>query len=104
MKLTLTHAELAAMLRGADEILQERIPVSLALRLRGLVRALQPHARDAEELEREIILRYAVKDEAGDPVPVLDGEGAPRPGMVQVTDSVAAHRELRELAACTVQV
>ncbi len=104
MKLTLTRPELVAMLRGTEEILQERLPVSLALRLRQVVRALQPHAKDAEELEREIVLRYAVKDAAGDPVPVLDGEGAPQPGMVQVTDPEAAHRELRELALCTVQV
>ena len=104
MKLTLTRPELVAMLRGTEEILQERLPVSLALRLRQVVRALQPHAKDAEELEREIVLRYAVKDDAGNPVPVLDGEGAPQPGMVQVTDPEAAHRELRELALCTVQV
>ena len=104
MRLTLTRPELVAMLRGTEEILQERLPVALALRLRQVARALLPHAKDAEELEREIVLRYAVKDAAGNPMPVLDGEGAPQPGMVQVTDAAAAHRELRELAECTVQV
>jgi hypothetical protein len=104
MKLTLTHEELSAMLRGAQEILQEKLPVALALRLRQVVRTLQPHARDAEELEREIILRHAVKDDAGNPLPVRDAEGAAQPGLVQLADPEAAHRELGELALCPVEV
>jgi len=104
MKLTLTHGELSAMLRGAEEILQEKLPVALALRLRQVVRALQPHAKDAEELEREIVVRHAAKDEAGNPAPVLDGEGAPQPGLVRLADPEAAHRELRELALCPLEV
>lgn len=104
MKLTLTHEELSAMLRGTEEILQEKLPVALALRLRQVVRTLQPHARDAEELEREIVVRYAVKDGTGNPAPVLDGDGAPQPGLVRLTDPEAAHRELKELALCRVEV
>ncbi|MDP9348040.1 MAG: hypothetical protein M3P24_02710, partial [Gemmatimonadota bacterium] len=104
MRLTLTHQELSGMLRGAQEILQEKLPVALALKLRQVVRTLQPHARDAEELEREIVVRYAVKDEAGNPLPVLDADGAPQPGLVRVIDPEAAHRELRELALCPVEV
>ncbi|MBW3630041.1 MAG: hypothetical protein KY464_12180 [Gemmatimonadetes bacterium] len=104
MKLTLTHQELSGMLRAAQEVLQEKLPIALALRLRQAVRALQPQAKDAEELEREIVIRHAVKDEAGNPVPVLDGDGAPQPGLVRLTDPEAAHRELRELALCPVEV
>ncbi len=104
MRLTLTHQELAAVLRGAQEILQEKLPVALALKLRQVVRTLQPHARDAEELEREIVVRYAVKDEAGNPLPVLDADGAPQPGLVRVSDPEAAHRELRELVRYPVEV
>jgi len=100
----MTAEELGQAVQALGELMKESRPVRLGLALRRVARQVQPAAKDAAEMEREIVERHARRDERGEPVPGHDADGTPRPGTVEIADPAACHAELDALRRTRMQV
>jgi hypothetical protein len=100
----MTNGELRAAAEGARALAAEPLPVALALKLAALVRQLQGPVQDLDAVQMRIVEAYTERDAEGNPVPVVDSDGAIQPGAVRLTDPEGFAREMRELLEAEVEL
>ena len=80
----MSNADVMSAGQALAELSQERLPVSGAVRVRKVVRAVQAHLDDVEAVRKELLNRYACKCEDGKLIlderenATFDGDGLER--------------------------
>ncbi len=75
---TLTNTEATIALNALQELAQQRMPFSLALKIRALVRTLRDRMGDVEEERQKLIEEHAERDEEGNKIRTNIRDGGTR--------------------------
>lgn len=102
----LTNFQVLNALQALNSLGQSKLPFKLAWRVTTAIRSLDPFAKAVDEPMKEIRLKYALRDEAGNLVEAVDKDGANIPNTIQIpNDKVAiVNKEMDDLLLQTVEV
>lgn len=102
----LTNLQLLNALQGFSTLSQKKLPIKLAWKVTTAIRSLDEFAKAADESMKEIRLKYATKDDAGNPIPAKDDNGLPLENTVQIPNEKVAivNAEVKELLEQEVEV
>lgn len=102
----LTNLHVLNVMQSLNIISQQKLPIQLAWKITTAIRSLAPFAAAIEESMKEIHVRYAIKDELGKFVEMVDKDGNNIPNTIQVPkDKIELwNNEMGELLSQTVEV
>lgn len=80
-----------------NSILDKELPASVAFKLMKIVRDMTPIIEDKSKLESKILERWVERDEDGNLIRPLDGDGNPIPDSFKVKDIQGFNKEMYDL-------
>lgn len=98
---TLKNGELMGAVVALHDLGAERVPVKTALKIRRLLRELEPRARDVAEVRQQLLERHVKKDGKGEWVWERQNEDGT--GTVKLADPEAFNKEVTALMDETVE-
>lgn len=104
MKIQTTNGEVHSALDALVKVAALSMPITLALRVRRLIRILRPDGIEIETERQALIEKYVDRDAAGTPKPALDGNQNPIPGRLALADPEAYGRAENELFSGQLEV
>lgn len=102
----LTNLQVLNALQALNSLGQQKMPVRLAWKITTAVRSLEPFAKAVDEPMKDIRMKFAIKDDNGNYLEAVDGEGNPVPNTVQIpSDKLATvNKEMDELLSQIIEV
>lgn len=102
----LTNLQVLNVTQALSVLSQNKLPIKLSWKVATAIRSLEPFAKSVDEPMKELRMKYAIKDQAGNYIEALDKEGKPLPNTIQIpSDKVEIlNKEMDELLTQTVMV
>ena len=95
MEISLKNFEILNMQEVLSTIAGQTLKdVKVAYRITKLLRKLGPHVEDFQKMRKELIDKWAKKDEKGNYIPSQDADGKEVKDSVQLSDSEAFNKDL----------
>lgn len=102
----LRNEQILNVFAGLNSLGNEKFSAKLAWKISTARGALTPFAESLEKAMSELRLKYAVKDDTGNVIPAVDGDGKSVEGTIQVSreNIPVLNKELTELLSVEVDV
>jgi hypothetical protein len=91
-------------IQALNTLLEMDINASSAFRLTRIIKELSSIVDDKIKLEKRILDKWIEKDEAGNPIRPLDGEGNAVEGAVNITNVDSFTQEMSDLMATETEI